>query len=70
MTFENAPVELLDLALELFYADEADTLDQALALAVDMDRTLGVLAIEWDAMVAPKALLANDFDTAFAALPF
>jgi hypothetical protein len=68
MTIENAPIELLDLALELFYADEADTLDQALALAVDMDRTLGSFTLDWDAAVSTRAAEAGDWDTAFAAL--
>lgn len=53
MTIETAPPELLDLALELFYADEADTLDQALALAVDLEPTLRPYAEAWDAQARP-----------------
>jgi hypothetical protein len=70
MTIENARAELLDLALELVYAGDAENLTHALSIAEDLTTTLGALALEWDAQVAPAALAANDFDTAFAALPF
>jgi len=70
MTIETAPAELLDLALELFYADEADTLDAALAIAVDLEDTLAGVALDWDSAVSTQAAEAGDWDTAFAALPF
>ncbi len=70
MTIETAPAELLDLALELVYTGDADTLTQALDIAVDLDRTLGTFTLDWDAVVSISAAEAGDWDTAFAALPF
>lgn len=70
MTIDQAPVEVLDLALELFYAGDANSLTAALALAEDLNATLAPLVFEWDAAVSVQAADAGDWDTAFAALPF
>lgn len=70
MTIETASAELLDLALELVYAGDADPLTSALDIALDMDRTLGGFTLEWDAVVSISAAEKGDWDTAFAALPF
>jgi len=70
MTIETAPAELLDLALELVYAGDAEDLTQALDIAADLDRTLGGFTLDWDAAVSTQAAEKGDWDTAFAALPF
>lgn len=49
MTIENAPAELLDLALELVYSGDAENLTHALAIAEDLDATLAPYAEAWDA---------------------
>jgi hypothetical protein len=70
MAIENARAELLDLALELVYAGDAENLTQALAIAADLEQTLAGVALDWNAAVCAVELVANDFDTVFAALPF
>lgn len=66
MTIDTAPVELLDLALELYYAGDADTLTNALALAEDMDAALGDLALDWDEAVEALAQLEPPEDDVIA----
>lgn len=49
MTFlELDDIPTADLALELYFAGDAETLDQAAAMAADMQAVLLDVAQEWD----------------------
>lgn len=49
MTFLELPdTETFDLALELFYSGDCPTLDEAAALAFDMQAVVADCAAEWD----------------------
>lgn len=67
MTIDQAPAELLDLALELVYDGTADNLTHALAIATDLNATLAPYAEAWDAMAeAPETnddVIADYLDT-------
>jgi hypothetical protein len=65
MTIEEAPAELLDLALELVYAGDAENLTHALAIAEDLNTTLEPYAAAWDAQCAAPAddVIADYLDT-------
>jgi hypothetical protein len=56
-----------DLALDLFYAGDAPDLDQAAALAADMQAVLADVAYDWDFDVTTQAIEANDWETIAAA---
>jgi hypothetical protein len=65
MTIENAPAELLDLALELVYAGDAENLTHALEIAEDMQAALQPYAAAWDAQRAAPVddVIADYLDT-------
>lgn len=64
MTFlELADDDSRDLALELFYAGDAASLDEAAALAADMQAALGDYCGDWDFDTACQAIDAGDLET-------
>lgn len=49
MTFLDLDCDTADLALQIWYDDDSLTLDQAAAIAHDMQTVLAGCAAEWDA---------------------
>lgn len=58
MTFLELDCDAADLALELFFAGDAATLDDAASLAYDLQATLADEAAEWDMDCLEWALAA------------
>lgn len=57
MTFlDLTDLDAADLALELFFAGDAETLDAAAALAADLGADLFNYLQEWDAMSGPETI--------------
>jgi hypothetical protein len=48
ITFETLDLETCELAWALWSAGDAETLDQAAALATDLQGMIGDYAVEWD----------------------
>lgn len=57
MTFLDLDCDAADLAVELYFAGDAETLDAAAALAADLDAPLFDYGMEWDLLAA---CLGND----------